>query len=275
MFKEQLITAISIKIKAFFNSHNIKYRDNSSFEQLILQYFNFKDKSIFRKVGRHIEYSKEVQTKINGDAQLKNLLDFFVNKIKNGDDLIDWQSRTLFDAEKPDWLFNHWNIKHLHMTKDKSRSDKILLLIETSTDVYIVNIISHPKKAGWTAFDFLKILHNNQWLHLVGFYASTDIIPDSLEPKITNDEDIYCLYKMNFNIMFEIENVPYISLSGVATSGDKISHSRWLTCFNKWLQEFSSNDIEFISFDLGAEISFGLIRYRYGYEQLRYEIPNF
>ncbi len=271
-FEEKLKTAISTEIKSYFDLHGISYDNSGTFEDLILAFFNFKDKAISSKPNRDIIPSKEIQEKLDCNPDLKELVDFFSEKIQKGEELTGWQSKTLFDADKPDRLFNHWNIKHLHMSKDKTRSNNILLFIETTTSVYLVDIVNHPSGSGWTAFDFLKTLHNNGWLEFIGFFPNLVIV--GLKHKVTNDDDIYHCYKNNINILFEIEGVIYMPLGGSASSGNKLSHSEWLMQFERLLDNFLKIDVEFISFELDSDDCFGKIKYRSGNEELFYQIPG-
>lgn len=174
-----------------------------------------------------------------------SLINDFCFKFQNGEDITNHLSKGIFSSTE-DIVLNNWNLRHLHLSDidvdvDRSamsnnRSKWLLFFIVTDSEVAFVDVVCHPKGAGFTAFRFLEIIQNNGWMEKIGFHEIKDMVPGSLKPKIVSDEDIYMLYKNHLNIPFEINGKVYSS-PGVTSNGYKIDNMIRLNHFKKSLEQ--------------------------------------
>lgn len=135
-------------------------------------------------------------------------------------------SNNIKEPKKPDFLLYTRHLYHLHMSgkfvadtsqMKNNRSDAQLLCIIDMSDVYFIDVIPHPTKAEkYFNLQSLKIIEENGWMEKIGFYEMTDVIPGSLQPKITEAKDLFELYKCGINIAFEFQGKAYAPLSQIS-----------------------------------------------------------
>jgi hypothetical protein len=97
-----------------------------------------------------------------------------------------------------------------------NRSNTQLLCIINWSDVYFIDVISHPvKPEEYFNIETLEIIAKNGWMEKIGFYEITDAVPGTLKDKITEGKEIFDLYSQySINIPFEIQGKIYIPCSG-------------------------------------------------------------
>jgi len=119
-------------------------------------------------------------------------------------------------------------------------------------NIYFIDVKKHPNGPGFTSFEFLEIIEQNNWMHCTPFEEIKEII--DMHPVITKDEDIYKILKMKFiNISFKINNKYYSPLLGITSIGNKMTHTQYLIRINKKIDEFSKQDFELLDFKLVME----------------------
>lgn len=156
-----------------------------------------------------------------------NLIKIFEKKFQDGEDVTNHLSKGTFSCEE-DLILNNWNLRHLHLNDVETAIDKramssnrsswLLFFLLTDDEVDFVDVVWHPTGAGFTAYRFLEIIQENGWMEKIGFEEIEEKISESLESKITNDKDIYILYKRRINSAFEFNGKVYITL-GVTCEG--------------------------------------------------------
>lgn len=181
---------------------------------------------------RAVHYSKELLNKIQSNELAEKhikILREYAEAFSLGKDMNIFLSNNIKDTRKPDFLLYTWHLYHLHMSgkfvegakqMKNNRSDTQLLCIVNLSDVYFVDVISHPvKPEDYFNMQILEIIENNGWMEKIDFYEAKDMIQGSMEPKITKNEDIFKFYsKHGINIMFEINNKGYVPLSSMMSN---------------------------------------------------------
>lgn len=86
-----------------------------------------------------------------------------------------------------------------------------------------LDVVKHPKGAGWNNFNILRTVCRNHWMQYIGFDKISDIEPDfvegTLEPKIEDEEAIRKIYKKNINMGFTIDGISYWPIHFKVLSG--------------------------------------------------------
>lgn len=181
---------------------------------------------------RKVNISSELKEKMSRPdfATETKLIEAFAAKMESGENINGHLSKLIYNADKWDYLLNQWNIRHLHLCEvpannksemSKNRSALLLFFIVTKTDAYFLDVRPHPKGSGFTALDFLKLAEHNGWIDLCGGMLCEDIIPGSLQPSITSNDDVYFFFKNHLNIPFEV-NQKYYFFMGTTSYGNKV-----------------------------------------------------
>lgn len=101
---------------------------NDKFGDTIIALQNFSNRLIIEK-KRKVRYSEELVKKIT-ERQLSQetikMIKTFKYKFKNGKEINSNLSRLIWDSQKLDYLFNIWNIKHLHLSESVSFCDETM-----------------------------------------------------------------------------------------------------------------------------------------------------
>lgn len=215
-------------------SHDIDINSPNFANNAFLHWTNFLRKRI-EPHSRRVVMSTELKSKmLNTDfASEAKLVNSFISKMENGEDINGHLSKGIFKADKYDYILNHWNIHHLHLSEieahnekemSKNRSSWLLFFIINDDTAYFLDIKKHPRGSGFTTIEFLKIADNNNWLEMCGAQLCEGLTPDAIEPKIQSDDDIFMCYKNNINIILEINQRVY-SFLGTSCSGNVIDDS--------------------------------------------------
>lgn len=100
----------------------------------------------------------------------------------------------------------------------------------------------------------------------VGFFEITDMIPGTLEPKITEDKDIFKLYsKCSANIAFEFQKKSFCSLEPVNCTRRPYVAINEMTKINREIYKLNSIKGSYIGFQLGCNdkgILVGLVEFK-------------
>lgn len=266
---EQIISEIVKNIKLYLCDKHIKFDKDADNERILLDFFDNRNKWI-TSVPRTVILSNELKYKIQTktffgctlDDAKKIVCDFECIKAKfeNGED-VNWNSSTkIFSAclKYQDILLNTWNIRHLHLNQQnvssksgmkRNRSKVLLFYMLYKSYVYCIDIMQHPENDKFLCYNFLKILHKNGWMNLIGFTPINDenYIAGSLKPKITDDSVITKLYTdYKTNLAFKFEGNVYIKLNGLASTGDILINSQELLSFKRNIEKYLFDDDKFI-----------------------------
>lgn len=157
---------------------------NVILDRALYQYFNVQKKMINHK-ARNVHRSKEFTC----PELYKGALEDFENKVRNGDSLIPFMSKTVLDASYSDGMLNDWNIYHFHLTRRLNkdgwakRSDYQLLAYVTDTDMYLLQVYEHGDDLIYWRRELIKILYDNwpellERFHVKGAYGLTEKLDD-------------------------------------------------------------------------------------------------
>ena len=279
--------ALAAQAKKVMEEERIAYSPEEKSDKILLGYMNAKIKLIPNQ-KRNVKFSNELRQKISneeferdgaliskcGAKKITKLIELFKCKFKNGKNMNYHLSRQVFDSTRFDTLLNTWNIKRIHLSDKtstskssmkKNRSEWLLFCIVKNDSVYFLDVLDHPKNENFTSCHFLQIAHKNNWMKHIGFKEIKDVKPDSLNVKITKDEDIYKLYKSCVNFLFEFEGKIYIPSFGIASSRDKAINPMNLIALKKFLREPLGQYGEYlcIKFDSADSLN-GILYFREG-----------
>lgn len=219
---------------------------------------------------RKVNISSELWEKMSSPdfAAETKLIEAFTSKMESGEDINGHLSKLIYDADKWDYLLNQWNIRHLHLCEipannklemSKNRSALLLFFIVTKTDAYFLDVRPHPKGSGFTAIDFLKLAEHNGWIDLCGGMLCENIIPGSVQPSITSNDDVYFFFKEHLNMPFEV-NQKYYFFMGTTSFGNKVEDTFLWNQFQKKLFNVIKlelerlHEIQEVEYDLEREI---------------------
>ena len=99
----------------------------------------------------------------------------------------------------------------------------------------------------------------------IGFFEITDMIPGTLEPKITDDKDIFNIYSTcSANIAFEFHGKGYCSLELLNCTRRPYAAIDEMTKINREIYKLNSIKGSYIGFQLECNdkgISMGLVKF--------------
>lgn len=283
-FKEKDIDYTWTK-KKMSNSSTVKSvalaEANAKFSDIIIALLNFLNKLVIEK-EKKVLYSKELSEKINTkqlSPDIINKLEVFQRKFESGEEVNSNLSRSVFNSKKLDYAFNIWNIKHLHLSDSvsfcdkamkKNRSGQLLFFIENNDTVCFIDVRDHPKGSGFTAFSFLQIIENNNWMSIIEMYS---LNIEKLETAIKNDDDIYMLAKNGVSTAYEVNGKYYASM-GITINGFKTKFQMALININKIINKLAQKpDIEYLDFELTLDDKLGIIYCKEKNETVLYTLP--
>lgn len=242
--EDKILHDIAEHIRATMTNLKIKFDKKNDDKKIILAYMNTVTKRVI-STKRLVILSKELQQKIthksfseSGQAfqqqeveQIISLIRYFQSLFQNGEDINNHLSTNIFESARQDILLNTWNIKHIHLNMreaksktamKKNRSSFLLFCIVENECVYFLDVRRHPESDEFSSFSFLEMAFNNNWMEKLGYMEiGNGYVPYSMEPKVTDDKDLFCLYSEQLNVSFDFQGRGYISMvSGIASSGD-------------------------------------------------------
>lgn len=227
----EIYTDIQSEIWKYYNSKGVEYKDKEEPKDTIINFFSYLYRLI-PKIKRNVHYSNELLKKINLNELSKEHIEIlikFEKAFESGENMNGFLSNNTKNSRERDFLLYTWHLFHLHLS-DKfvedakqmknNRSDTQLLCIIESSDVYFIDVIPHPAKAEqYFKISYLEIIVSNGWIDKIGFAEITDLIPGSLEPKVTKDEDFFKWYsKCKANVAFEFKGKGYMTLKPMSSS---------------------------------------------------------
>ena len=143
--------------------------------------------------------------------------------IERGDDLNPYRSKgvkNLANRPDPDPLFDHWNIRHLHLgtATDASgfieRSKHILFVQVNEKTVDFIKIYPHGT-ATWTKTEMLQIIHDN-WPETIAWAKQPGVT--SVYPEY-DETDLAALRKVHVTTILAIGDSYYVE-PGIGVLGD-------------------------------------------------------
>lgn len=276
----------------FLKTYNIDYErnvmnfsvqsdTNDKFGDIIIALQNFLGKLVIPQ-KRKVLYSKELLKKIAEkqlDKDIIKKIKMFKNKFKNGKEINSNLSRSIWDSQRLDYLFNIWNIKHLHLSESvpfcdeamvSNRAQQLLFFIENKEKVCFLDVKDHPRGSGFTRFKFLEIIENNGWMSLAGLRKMDNKM--KLINPVQTDDDIYAYAKNGVSIPYEINGNCYMSI-GITSKSSKTEYTMNLIRINRSINILASKqNIKYISFHLDLNECLGWIYYKENGEDKRWRI---
>lgn len=255
-----IIEALSDKVKGYFQEQKIKYDETAGAEQILADFLDNIDRWILSK-PRKVYFSKEIKSSLCSDdvPSYANNLKFVAECIEEGKELNFNQTKYIFDSrcQYRDILLNAWKIHHIHLSQivatskrgmNRNRSDHLLFCVVTDAAVYCLDVLEHPGSDTFFCYNLLKILHNNEWMPIIGFLpVGEDYVPGSLSPHITCDADLTKLYMdYKVNVGFEFENMAYFQIFGVTSTGDNTTNLLRFLDLKKIIEEQLCDGDQFI-----------------------------
>ena len=264
--EEKIYCDVQTEIRNYYDSNDIKYRSNEEPEYTIIDFLSY----LYRLIPitkRKVHYSKELSKKIDLkeiDEKQAEILKQYSDAFSEGKNMNVFLSNNIKEPKKPDFLLYTWHLYHLHMSgkfvedinqMKNNRSDTQLLCIINMRDVYFVDVISHPKKAE-EYFDLqkMKIIKENGWMEKIGFYEIKDMIPESLEPKITEINEIFELYKLGINLSFEFDGKAYSPLAQMSQARRPVDATQKLFEINRKISKLNNVTGTYMGFQFDKEI---------------------
>lgn len=229
--EDKIYGDIQTEIWKYYDDEDIEYKSKDDDENTLLDFLSYLCKLI-PQTKRNVHYSVELSQKINRNEipdKYVEVLKRYETAFSEGTDMNIFLSNNIKKPRETDFLLYTWHLFHLHMSgkfiEDKqqmknNRSDTQLLCIITLRDVYFIDVIPHPTKPEeYFDIECLKIIVRNGWMEKIGFHEMTGMIPGTLQPKITEDKDIFMLYsKGSMNVAFEFQGKGYCSLEPMSAN---------------------------------------------------------
>ena len=214
------------------------------------------------EVPREIKISKELEAKIANDENLKDNIDFMVNKIKNGENINGHLTRKIYNTTDNDKLFSEWGIKHIHLNKKEANTNEemannrkgdLLFCVFTKDTCYLLDALLHDEHNVFALINYLRIMKNN-W---PGIFLEECVDSHySWAPK--TDEEIVKLRESNINVMaYEIDGKQYIkkNLDGLTVAGTNLNTKLLAIDMIKKIEnidgEYENIKFNFLSNDFG------------------------
>lgn len=286
LLEEKIIHDITEHIKLVMATRKISFQDDSDDAGIILAYMNAIGKRISAE-PRKVFFSNELKSKIANKSFLKgsqsmpeneaekiiDIIDYFQLLFENGEDINNHLSSQIFTSKRQDILFNTWNIKHIHLNKQKAesksamkknRADFLLFCIVDQDSVYFLDARHHPNNDEFSSYSFLQIAFNNEWMKYLGFSEmGAEYVPYSMKPKITNDKELFELYNSNINVAFDFQGHGFIGVAtGITGSGDKTENVFRLNQLKKEIRKMPFNLDDYGGFcPISQERVSGLIKF--------------
>lgn len=269
---------IQSEIRKYYDSEEIEYKDKEEPKDTIIDFFAY----LYRLIPvtkRKVHYSEELLSRINSNDLPKEhikILKMYEDAFSTGEDMNIFLSNNTKKSRKTDFLRYTWHLYHLHMSgkfvenkeqMKNNRSDTQLLCIINLNDVYFVDVIPHPTKAEeYFNIRSLEIILKNGWMEKIGFFEITDMIPGTLEPKITDDKDIFNIYSTcSTNIAFEFHGKGYYFLEPLNCTRRPYAAINEMTKINREICKLNSIKGSYIGFQLGYNdegILMGLVKFK-------------
>lgn len=284
--EDKIYGDIRAEIWKYYDDEGIEYKRKDDDENTLLDFLSYLYKLI-PQTKRNVHYSAELSQKINCNEipdKYIEVLKEYETAFSEGKDMNIFLSNNIKKPHETDFLLYTWHLFHLHMSgkfvEDKqlmknNRSDTQLLCIITLCDVYFIDVIPHPSKAEeYFDIESLKIIVKNGWMEKIGFYEMSDMIPGTLQPKITENKDIFMLYsKGSMNVAFEFQGKGYCSLEPMSANRKPYAAGQVMLKITEVIHEMNSVDGIYKGFQFGrgrrGEL-LGLVKFELATKETKY-----
>ncbi len=199
--------------------HEMGYSvDNTTDEDALRLFFNAQKRLVSGK-PRKILKSKEFLCPTGYEEALQEI----EGKIKLGQSITSYMSKTILDPKYKDLLLFDWNIHHLHLSKRVGtdgfvkRSDYELFIFFTKDTAYFVQIYPHAKNNLYSTQEMIKIIHDN-WPDIISRFKINGV----LTQKVT-DADYALLRKAGVSSFVEVDGEIIYGIMGGGYATDRSS----------------------------------------------------
>ncbi len=178
-----------------YDENDVKYNaNNRDFETVFCDYCNLLFTKFVENKKREVLISQELKEKMRKNNKVKKLIKYMKSIIENGDDINNHLTRTIYNSQFDDMLFNDWNIRHIHLNEQEettnqgmknNRSNLLLFAIFEDDKCYFIDVRDHNESNLWGLIKFLEILQHN-WGNK--FFNKVSDGPEQMS--IASDEDV-------------------------------------------------------------------------------------
>lgn len=262
--EEKIYNDMISKIREYYKEEKIEYKDYDDPQKILIDFLSYVERLIFptkRKVHYSTELLNRITLKETTDKEI-DVLSKYENSFLEGKDMNCFLSNKVKKCQDVDFLLYTWKLFHLHMSgkfvdmdhMKNNRSKTQLLCIIDPQDVYFIDVIPHPKKADqYFNIHNLEIIINNGWINKIGFSEMHEVIPETINLKITNDKDIFELYRNANNIAFELGGKCYMSSYPISVIRRPLDATLKLIKIKKQIKEFKSENGTYTRFQFGHD----------------------
>lgn len=215
-----------------YDENDVKYdANNRDFRSVYYGYFNLVYTKFVENKKREVLISEELKKKMKKIYKVKKLVKYMKSIIENGKDINNHLTRTIYNSQFDDMLFNDWNIRHIHLNEREettnqgmknNRSSLLLFAIFERDTCYFIDVRDHNEENLWGLINFLEILQYN-W----GKKFFKKISDDPKQVSISTDDEVIELRKQsvktNFSV-YKLKGKNYIKnyLTGYNTTGNNM-----------------------------------------------------
>ncbi len=242
-----------------------------AFIELITNYLKIQNKLIPQKRYK-VFFSEEIKEQMSElDTTKINAINAIKTAFENGESVVEWQSKTVFNSES-DSMLNSWGLYHFHLgmsqtkkniqnnVKFRERTGRLLIayIDNIANSVYFIAISDkHGKCEGPNNIEFarkryMEILDNN-WEHLLSPFKVSHLSPQN----VTDDQRAF-LFKNNVNLVEEVNGMVIAPHSfGQMVNGTRILDYLWIRLCLNFLKSISNsqkmcsyclNNLSFLTF---------------------------
>lgn len=210
------------------------YKDATE-KDAVYQYYNLRKRRIEPK-PRTVMYSKEFAC----PAGYEKAMEEFTAKIKNGEDLMPFQSQKIQKSEYNDLLLNDWGIQHFHLTRRfrddgfAARSQFQIFAYVTEDRFYLIQAYPHDAADLYSKQKMVRILRDN-WPEITERFRAEGIT--HLTEKL--DDHAYArIREAHILSLLELgENEVYYPIGGGYSSTGLASSALWQADY--WLNRLA------------------------------------
>lgn len=206
------------EVKKFLEEHKFKNFDSLSNTMLAMRVNNY-----FRKGGMNFKWNiklpKDFYEKINVNEDEKNSINDILKELAEGNGVYEYLSVDSKNLKRLDFLFNRWEITHLHLNKisevKRKERTKKLLFIHFDYNNRIARVIGIYEHNRWFDKDVLKDFIN-LYPEIISIKNVGKKVIEILTPNLYSSKEELIFLKL----IFEDGSSEIIIGSDIVSTGD-------------------------------------------------------